>query len=611
MPIGDRDTPNTRIYAEREFREDCQVLVATEAAGEGINLQFCWLMINYDIPWKPVRLEQRMGRIHRYGQQKDCLIFNFVAVNTREGRVLEKLLMRLAEIKFELGTDKVFDVVGEMLPSNALEKMFREMYARRLDVTDISDRIVKDIDPERFKRITGSTLEGLAKKELNLSALVGKSVEAKERRLVPEVVEDFFTAAGPIAGVHPSPIRGKDRVYRVGKVPKTLTPIGERLEPRFGKLGREYQRVVFDKRLLGDDATLEWVTPGHPLFEVVRSDVADRVGDDLRRGAVLWDLHTNAPYRLDVFVASIKDGRGNTLHKKLFVVRADPDGTLTLRQPTLFLDLIPSAKGTQAPDLPGLPQRDLVEVHLVQHALNPFLAEVAHQRTKENTVVRDHIEISLNALIDRQQLTFAELEGRRIEGASIPGLEGNIKQAEDHLDELNARLERRRQELEMERHCSIGDVQHLGRAWAQPHPERQTPGIAPMVNDPVIEAIAVQVAKDYEASRGWVVESVENENRGYDLLSKRPHPTEPDVFVQARFIEVKGRAGTGEVALSANEYRTAQRLGEDFWLYVVFDCGTTPNLNTIQDPVRLGWEPVVKVEHYHVPARAILEAARE
>jgi superfamily II DNA/RNA helicase len=95
MPIGDRDSPGTRIYAEREFREDCQVLVATEAAGEGINLQFCWLMINYDIPWNPVRLEQRMGRIHRYGQLKDCLIFNFVAVNTREGRVLDKLLHRL------------------------------------------------------------------------------------------------------------------------------------------------------------------------------------------------------------------------------------------------------------------------------------------------------------------------------------------------------------------------------------------------------------------------------------------------------------------------------------------------------------------------------------
>jgi superfamily II DNA or RNA helicase len=610
MPIGDRDTPNTRIYAEREFREDCQVLVATEAAGEGINLQFCWLMINYDIPWNPVRLEQRMGRIHRYGQTKDCLIFNFAAVNTREGRVLEKLLMRLAEIKEELGTDKVFDVVGEMLASNALEKMFRDMYARRLSESSIADRIVKDIDPERFKHITGSTLEGLAKKELNLSALVGKSVEAKERRLVPEVVEDFFTVAGPIAGVHPSPVRGKEHVYRVGKVPKTLSAIGERLEPRFGKLGREYQRVVFDKTLLGDDATLEWVTPGHPLFEVVRSDVSDRVDDDLRRGAVLWDLHATAPYRLDVYSASIKDGLGNTLHKKLFVVRADSGGALSLRQPTLFLDLIPSAKGTPAPTLAGLPDRDAVELHLVRHALNPFLVEVGDQRAKENRVVRQHIEISLQELINRQQISLGELLNRRVEGETISGLEGNIKQAEDHLDELNARLDRRRRELEMEGHCTIGDVQHIGRAWVSPHPERKAPGIAPMVSDPEIEAVAVRVATDYEESRGWVVESVENENRGYDLLSKKPHPSEPGVFVQARFIEVKGRAGVGEVALTSNEYRTAQRLCDDFWLYVVFDCASTPKLNTIQNPARLGWEPVVKVEHYHVTAKTILEAAR-
>ena len=108
MKIGDRDTPGSRIYAEREFREDAQVLVATEAAGEGINLQFCWFMVNYDIPWNPVRLEQRMGRIHRYGQEHDCLIFNFVAANTREGRVLAKLLERLLEIRSELGTDQVF-----------------------------------------------------------------------------------------------------------------------------------------------------------------------------------------------------------------------------------------------------------------------------------------------------------------------------------------------------------------------------------------------------------------------------------------------------------------------------------------------------------------------
>lgn len=101
MKIGDRDTPGSRIYAEREFRESAQILVATEAAGEGINLQCCSRMINYDIPWNPIRLEQRVGRIHRYGQEHDCLIFNFVAKNTREGRVLQKLLDRLREIRKE------------------------------------------------------------------------------------------------------------------------------------------------------------------------------------------------------------------------------------------------------------------------------------------------------------------------------------------------------------------------------------------------------------------------------------------------------------------------------------------------------------------------------
>ena len=131
MKIGDRDTPGTRIYAEREFRESCQIMVATEAAGEGINLQFCWFMINYDIPWNPVRLEQRMGRIHRYLQEKDCLILNFVATNTREGRVLHKLFERLQNIESDLDpqqTGKIFNVLGDVFAANQIERMLREMY---------------------------------------------------------------------------------------------------------------------------------------------------------------------------------------------------------------------------------------------------------------------------------------------------------------------------------------------------------------------------------------------------------------------------------------------------------------------------------------------------
>src|SRR5438128_4592386 len=233
LKIGDRDTPGTRIFAEREFRESAQVLVATEAAGEGINLQFCWLMINYDIPWNPLRLEQRMGRIHRYGQEHDCLVINFVAQNTREGRVLQKLLDRLREIRRELGTDQVFDVVGEVFPSNLLEKLFRDMYARLTDEHKIQDRIVHDVSPDRFRAITESALEGLAKKELNLSAIVGKSAEAKERRLVPEVVEQFFVGAAPECGIQTKPTTPTSHVFRIGKVPRNLIPIGDRQEGKF------------------------------------------------------------------------------------------------------------------------------------------------------------------------------------------------------------------------------------------------------------------------------------------------------------------------------------------------------------------------------------------
>lgn len=606
MKIGDRDTPGSRIYAEREFREDAQVLVATEAAGEGINLQFCWFMVNYDIPWNPVRLEQRMGRIHRYGQEHDCLIFNFVAGNTREGRVLAKLLERLLAIRSELGTDQVFDVVGEVFPANLLEKLFREMYVGRMDLANIEARIVRDVDPERFRKITSSTLEGLAKRELNLSALLGKSAEARERRLVPEVIEDFFVAAGPIAGVHPKTVQKDGHIYRVGKVPRTLQTIAERLEPRFGRLGREYQKVVFDKALLPTDPTLEWVTPGHPLFEAVRDDVADQVRDDLKRGSVFFDLQTKVPVRLDVFGASVKDGRGNTVSRRLFVIQADQVNTLTVRQPTYFAELALAPVGTTVPSEILMPDRARVEQGLVEMALNPFLEEISTQRAREVETVARHLEISLGELIHRANMSLADLANRRIEGENIPGLEGNIAQAEAHLDELNNRLEGRRAELAMERHLAIGDIEHLGCSWVLPHPERTSPGIAPMVRDEEIERIAVQEAVRHETERGWVVESVEKDNRGFDIISRKPHPHDDKTFTDVRFIEVKGRAAVGEVALSDNEYKTADRLKKDYWLYVAFNCGTKPELHLIHDPARLGWQPVVQVAHYHLGPQALL-----
>ena len=123
----------------------------------------------------------------------------------------------------------------------------------------------------------------------------------------------------------------------------------------------------------------------------------------------------------------------------------------------------------------------------MESALQPFLTEVAAQRDKEVDTISRHMEISLGELIHRQNLQLAELVGRQQVGATIPGLDGNIALSEAHLDELNNRLENRRAELNNERQCTIGDIQHLGRAWVLPHPERNSPGIAPMVRDEEIE----------------------------------------------------------------------------------------------------------------------------
>ena len=282
---------------------------------------------------------------------------------------------------------------------------------------------------------------------------------------------------------------------------------------------------------------------------------------------------------------------------------------MAVKQPTVFLDLAVAPTGTAAPDGAGLPAPEQREHTLVETCLNAFLAEIAGQRCKETNTIRRHIEISLNELIHRHQLTFASLmEQQEKLGSTPPWLAASLKQSEDRLEELNGRRERRLAELESECQCAIGDIQHVGCAWVLPHPERTSPAIQPMVRDDEIERIAVQAVIAYEKAQGRTVESVEAQNRGFDLISRRPHPEDPATAIDVRFIEVKGRSAVGEIALTSNEYKTAERLKGDYWLYAVFNCGGTPAVHAIRDPARLGWKPIVKVEHYSVDVPAIIAA---
>jgi hypothetical protein len=517
---------------------------------------------------------------------------------------------------------KVFNVLGDIFPANQLERMMRDMYAHNLTESVILNRIVEEIDTERFRKISNSALEGLAKRELNLSQIISKSAEAKERRLVPEVIHDFFVQAAPIAGIHPKETAKGKKIYRIGRVPRTLWGTGDRLENRFGKLGRDYKKITFDKNILTDDPTLEWVTPGHPLFECVRDEVSAQVQEDLRRGTIFFDLHRKSPGRLDVFSAAITDGRGRKLHERLYVVQTELNGTMTVRQPTLFLDLVPAKKADfpiqngenidnhnlvdYLPDDSNLPSREQVEQALIEQELNSFLTEIRTQRQKEVETISNYIENSLTVIIDKIQIQYGELWQLKESGYKEQGLDGRMKQLEDRSFELNGRLEQRREELQQEASCAITDIHHHGRAWVLPHPERSSPEIAPMVADDEIEKIAIQAVIEYETARGWQVVSVEKENRGFDLISRQPDSGDPLKASLVRFIEVKGRANVGEVALTTNEYKTAARLKRDYWLYVVFNCALSPEVHTIQDPVKLDWQPYVKIEHYQLKTEDLL-----
>ncbi|VTS00987.1 helicase : Helicase domain protein OS=Desulforudis audaxviator (strain MP104C) GN=Daud_0503 PE=4 SV=1: SNF2_N: Helicase_C [Gemmata massiliana] len=249
MHAGDpvNPQPGTRLYAEQRFKKgDTQVLVATEAAGEGINLQCCHVLFNYDIPWNPNRLEQRMGRIHRYGQDKDCLIFNFVATNTIEGSVLQKLLEKLQEIRKALD-DAVFNVVGEVLPAAQIERVLCDYDAGKLGEGDLEDELLKDVDEGHFRAICQNALEGLASKKLNLSMLIERKAKAQERRVVPETIARFLAEAAARVPFALKPVNQLPHTFDPAKTPHTLRTYEAAPDWKLPVLADKYPRFTTER----------------------------------------------------------------------------------------------------------------------------------------------------------------------------------------------------------------------------------------------------------------------------------------------------------------------------------------------------------------------------
>ncbi|WP_347245687.1 helicase-related protein, partial [Thermogutta sp.] len=302
--------PHERKRAQEVFRTGAQVCIATEAAGEGINLQFCHLMINYDMPWNPTRLEQRLGRIHRIGQDRDVYVFNFVATDSEdgqpivEGRILHRRLEKLDQMNEAL-EGRVFDVIGEVLSLNDvnLPEMLRDAAydPRRLD--EYLDQIDR-INPAKLKEYEEATGIALARSHVDFSAFQRRNLEVEERRLMPRYVEAQFVAAAREVGLRVEP--RADGLWRVEHVLADLRSERLRSVQKIGKAESSYHKITFHKHHLEQDAHVDAVLmgPGHPLYAAVDEKLNERLAGLIGGVGVFIDPLCREPYCIHFFEIS-------------------------------------------------------------------------------------------------------------------------------------------------------------------------------------------------------------------------------------------------------------------------------------------------------------------
>ena len=536
-----------------------------------------------------------MGRIHRYGQRHDCLIFNFVATNTVEGRVLEKLLDKLQEIRDALDDDAVFNVVGEIMPAAQIERTLRDYYAGKLGEEDLEERLLRGVDEKRFRDICQNALEGLASRKLNLEMLIERRARAQERRVVPETIARFLGEAGTAANFPLRTVAGLPHTFDPGRTPTALRLFEHEADWRLPHLVTRYPRLSTD-RDVADERNLEWVTPGHPLFEALRRHALKQAHPNWAAGACFYAVDQEEPSRLDFYRARVVDGLGHTVHERLFALEIDADGDSRLREPSILGDLTPAAAVEILPPVASMSE---AADTLNRLALRPFLDEVREERVAEIERIAAHVDTSLTELLAKADEEIGRAHEDKEQG--ITGAEGRLAQAENRHGELLARRERRRDELSRQRALTLQGVERLASVLVLPHPERAAPEVARLRPDPETERIAMETVINHERSLGRQVFDVSEKNLGYDVTSLDLESGD------LRLIEVKGLAGdTGIIRLTPNEKRVAEDRRECYWLYVVTNCADSAVLQApVADPATLEWHEVSKVAHYYLTVDAL------
>lgn len=597
---GTRREDRRTIREQFTHNPDTQVLIATDAAGEGLNLQAAHLMINYDLPWNPNRLEQRFGRIHRIGQRHTCRLWNLVADGTREGHVFTRLLEKMETQRRAYG-GRLFDVLGDAFTDRPLRTLLLDAIrygddpARLAALDQVVDaEVSRGLDTLLEERALAH--EALAPHELD--RLRREMDEARARRLQPHYIAAFFHDAFPRLG-------GRLPRREAGRFEITHVPATVRTRQRPGSavpIVSRYQRVTFDPDHidLGEPTAprAELLAPGHPLLDTVLDATIETHQQALETGTVLFDPHDPAEHpRLIVAVTGeISDGTGVVVSKRFDFITLTPDGTATLCGPAPYLDLqpLPAEARTIADKVLGHSWlaggvEQLAATWAITHAQPEHLAQVKDRVLPLLDKTRAAVHKRLT-----QQINYLDSEAARLRdilSTRTQGRHAKPRHSPDRLEararDLETRLTARTTELDLQSRLAAKPPQIAGAVLVIP--AGMLPGAPARYAKETarIERRAVDKVLAAEHALGRIPEEMPHNNKGYDIRSLDPQDGH---YV---FIEVKGRIeGAEDFTVTFNEVLYGKNVPDRHRLAMVSVSDRGPD----HDQLRYVHEPFRRID---------------
>lgn len=564
------------------------VLVANDAAGEGVNLQRGHLMVNYDLPWNPNKIEQRFGRIHRIGQTEVCHLWNLVAADTREGEVYARLLEKLETARSALG-GRVYDVLGELFEGTALKDLLfeaiqygeqDEVRARLFEVIDGAVDQDHVLSLLRRRALTNDSLP-----EAQVAALRKAMESAEAQRLQPHHIQSFFLEAFESLG-------GRFKVREEGRWEITHVPVRIRERDRQtgqgAPLQKKYERICFEKDRIHQQPVAAFVCPGHPLLEAVISLIREQFDHLMRQGAVLVDEtdgseDVSAVFLLDHIVQdgrTTSSGKPHIISQKLQFVAIDGSGAVSNAGIAPHLNLRPARveeiEATQAQLASDWLSTDLekkaTEFATIEIA-QAHLGDIKARRIPEIDKVEQEVEARLKKEINYWDNRAFELSEQEKAGRKTRLSSDNARRRAEDLAE---RLRRRKETLEKERFISAQPPKIRGGMVVLPQGLLVSLGLVQGEGAPPtgfaedaasrleIELKAMDSVMAAERALGNEPEDISAQKVGYDILS-----FDPDAGT-SRFIEVKGRVvGADTITVTRQEIITSLHEPEKYILAIV------------------------------------------